>query len=301
MIVLEKFSEKFLKENITTFVVSFKFTPAHRSALLLVKVWLAFLLAVEPLSAGFERTAQPVSLMGSAFSAIFAEESESILVNPSSAGSLGSFHLSIFYTPSPFELPQLSNCGVVAAYPFESLRTAVSLTSTGFSLYRELTATTTLARGFDGILFVGLNFNINHLTIAHYGSATAIGIDLAAAVQVTEDLRWGFSLLNVNRPSIGGEDGKLPEVYITGVSCQLMPTANISFSLVKDVCYPTSLRTGVEFSLVEIIRLRIGVSTEPSRYCAGIGVRVSPVSFDYGVATHEDLGLTHSLGLSMTF
>ena len=244
---------------------------------------------------------QPASLQGSAQASIFASESESILLNPSTVASFGSFHLSFFYTPSPFGLSQLSSCGAIAAYPGDPVDFAVSATASGFSLYREVTASATVTRSFEGIFFTGISFNVDHLAIARYGSATALGIDLAATAQITDDIRWGFSLLNVNRPAIGGAAGEMPALYITGVTFRLLPTADISCSLFKDVSYPASLRTGVDFSPIDMLQLRIGISTEPSRYCAGLGVRISSASLDYSVVTHQELGLTHSLGVSLTF
>jgi hypothetical protein len=301
MIVLHYLSGKFLARNITTSVYSFKFIAPHPSLVFLAEAFFLVSLLEVPLVAGFERTAQPVSLTGTAESAIFAPESESVLLNPSAAASQNSFHLALFYSPSPFDLPQLANYGMTAVCPWSPVDLAVSTASAGFSLYRELTTTVTIAKSFDGIFLAGVNVNIDHLAIARYGSSSTIGIDVAASMQVTDDVRWGFSLLNVNRPAIGGADGQLPEVYITGVTCRPTPFADISFSVIKDVLFPASVRTGVDFSPVGILRLRIGISTEPSRYFAGFGVQVSPVTIDYAVATHEELGLTHSVGVSIAF
>jgi len=250
-------------------------------------------------NAGFERTPQPPAVYGDGVSALFSGAVEPLLLNPSAAASLKSFYSSFFYSPSPFDLPQLSNGGMIFAFPFESFTGGVAVTRTGFSLYREITATAVVAKSFGGIVSAGCNINYDHLAIARYGSTFTFGIDVGASVQLTDDVRGGFSLLNVNRPTIGREKDELPQLYLTGVSCQVLPTASVSCTLIKDVRYPLSVRTGVRFSPLEFVDLRFGVSSDPSRYCAGFGIHYLAMSVDYSVVTHVELGLTHTIGISI--
>ncbi len=258
----------------------------------------AFLLSPQMLQAGFERTAQPATVFGIGGAALFSDNAESLLLNPSALASLHSFHAACFFSPSPFDIPQLSTKGVFAAESFDFFNAAAAMTTTGFSLYREVTATITAAKSFDGNFCAGCNINYNYLEIARYGTAGSVGVDIAASLQINDDVRWGFSFLNVNRPTIGITRDELPQVYLTGISCALLPTANVSCAVVKDVRFPVSFRAGTEFSPVEILHLRFAVSSEPSRYFAGIGIHCLLFDVDYGIATHLDLGLTHSVEIS---
>ncbi len=189
---------------------------------------------------------------------------------------------------------------MIFAFPVKSFAGGVAVTTMGFSLYREVTATAVAAKSFGGIVSAGCNINYDHLAIAGYGSAWSIGVDVGAAVQITDEVRWGFSLLNINRPTIGEEKDELPQLYLTGVTCDVLPTASVSFTLIKDVRYPLSVRTGVRFSPLEFVCLRFGVSSDPSRYFAGFGIHYSSISVDYSVATHAELGLTHTIGISFS-
>jgi len=298
MIVLVRWLGKIFGINITTFGGPFK-----RFVSILANVRWTFLLALwvlhaEDANSGFERIALPPRVFARGLSPSYSGDVESLLLNPSAVAALQSPCVSAFHSPSPFDLSQISNVGVFVASPVKFLNVGIAVTSTGFSLYRELTATATLAKEFNGRFFVGCNINCNYLAIANYGTAYAVGIDVAASMQVTEDLRWGISLLNVNRPTIGELNDELPQVYLTGISCELLTTASVFLSIVKDVRYPTSGRMGVEFSPYEIVSVRFGLSDEPSRYFGGIGIHYSSVSADYTVATHLELGLTHSFGIS---
>jgi hypothetical protein len=296
MLILEKWLGKFFGTNITTFAYPFKRNGAvfSRTPLAL----LGLFLCVETAHAGFERIAQPPKVSARGLSSLFSGDVESLSLNPSTIASLQSLYVSVFVSPSPFDLPQLSNGGVYAAAPLKPCNAGIALASAGFSLYRELTATLTLAKAIEGGFFIGCNINFNHLAIANYGSASTVGIDLAGSAQLADDVRWGFSLLNINRPTIGDLRDELPQMYLTGVTCELLSTASVSLALVKDVRFPTSVRMGVEFSPYEIVDVRFGMSNEPSRYFCGVGIHYLSVSLDYAVATHLELGLTHSFGIS---
>ena len=298
MVILVKFSGKFVVGNITTFIPPFKFIRTFSGTFRLIALLPLLLFRFEFVSAGFERTAQPSRILGTAMSSLFGDDPESALLNPSSICGLRFVHTSIFCSPSPFELPQLGSGGVMVAAPSGPIDLAATLSSTGFSLYKEFTATATLGMGISEGFTVGCNINFNRLTIERYGSAWIFGIDVGATLEVAEGMHWGFSMLNLNRPSLSGIGDQLPQSYITGAAFTLLPSASLSISLMKDPRYPLSEAVGVEFSPHELLTLRFGVSTEPSRYFAGVGLHVGSIGADYSVATHAELGLTHSFEIS---
>jgi hypothetical protein len=300
MAILLALLGKLLDRNITTFAFSFKCIQTLLIPFRHAGVFVLLFVCLGTSHAGFERTPQPPAVYGDGVSALFSGDVNSLLLNPSAAASLKSFYSAFFYSPSPFDLPQLSNGGMFFAFPFESFTGGVAATRTGFSLYREITATVIAAKSFGGIVSAGCNINYDHLAIAGYGTAFTVGIDVGVSVQATDDIRWGFSLLNVNRPTIGEEKDELPQLYLTGVTCEVLPTASVSCTLIKDVRYPVSIRTGVRFLPLESVDLRFGVSSDPSRYFAGIGIHYSSISVDYSVATHAELGLTHTIGISFS-
>ncbi len=189
---------------------------------------------------------------------------------------------------------------MIFAFPFDSFTGGVAVTRTGFSLYREITATAVVAKSFGGVVSAGCNINYDHLAIARYGSTYTFGIDVGASVQLTDDVRWGFSLLNVNRPTIGREKDELPQLYLTGVSCQVLPTASVSCTLIKDVQISSIGPYRASGSLRwSSSTCALAFSSDPSRYCAGFGIHYLSMSVDYSVVTHVELGLTHTIGISI--
>jgi hypothetical protein len=77
----------------------------------------------------------------------------------------------------------------------------------------------------------------------------------------------------------------------------------ISFSaaLKKEIGFNPSLRIGVEYSIIDFLVLRLGVSNEPETYSGGIGVITDFIRADYSLTSHTYLGLTHQFGLIIHF
>lgn len=300
MVILLVLLGKLHSRNITPSIFPFKLSETRFKPFRCGGIIVLFLFCSTVSRAGFERTPQPPAVFGDGASSVFSGDVDHVLLNPSAAASSKLFYASFFYSPSPFDLPQLSNGGLIAAFPVDSYTACIALTRMGFSLYREMTVTAAAARSFGGIVSAGCSINYDHLTISRYGSAFTVGIDVAAEVLLSDDIRWGFSILNLNRPTIGGEKDQLPQLFLTGINCEVLSTAGVSFAVIKDARYPVSIRTGVRFEPIENIVLRLGVSSDPSRYFAGFGIRYSSVSVDYSVATHTELGLTHTIGISFS-
>ncbi|HAP35038.1 MAG TPA: hypothetical protein DCQ28_03525 [Bacteroidetes bacterium] len=89
-------------------------------------------------------------------------------------------------------------------------------------------------------------------------------------------------------------------MFITGFSYAFLENVTIALDIVHDIRYSTGYRTGIEFSPYEIVTLRAGIQGEQSQLHAGIGINVLPFQIDYGIATHSELGLTHSIGITFS-
>ncbi len=252
---------------------------------------------VSQLHAGFERSAQPTALFARAFSGVaFASESN-VWLNPATVSGVSSFRSTAFYSPSPFQLPQLTNYGIQIADDLGIMKGSFSLSSIGFSLYRETFGSLTAAFSGTENFSVGLTLSLYHLSVHNYGNASKIGVDIGSIYTVTQEFNIGASITNINGASFG-EDDDIPRILIAGLSYHFLENAQLNVDIVKDVRYEATFRAGIEFSPHEIFILRSGVQGEPSRLFGGIGIRIFPFIVDYGAATHDDLGLTHSIGIT---
>jgi hypothetical protein len=63
--------------------------------------------------------------------------------------------------------------------------------------------------------------------------------------------------------------------------------------------YPLVLRFGQEARLWNSVTLRLGLQTRPTRYSMGMGVGAGPFQLDYCYRSHQILGGSHHVSLSL--
>jgi hypothetical protein len=134
-----------------------------------------------------------------------------------------------------------------------------------------------------------------------YGSAGAVGFDLGVAAEVTPDIWFGARATNINQPAYGPTDEDLPRELAAGISYYITRSALITTEIVKDVMFPVSFRTGVEFEVLTSLYARAGFTTQPETYSFGFGYLADRWSINFGLQQHNPLGLSPALDLGIQF
>jgi len=221
--------------------------------------------------------------------------------NPAGLSQLNWREIGIYYSPAPFGLSELANAYVAFNEPFSFGSVALGGMTYGFELYRESKIIMGYSYNYQNKFFAGAALNYHTLSIQNYGNDNAFYFNLGGLVYLSDDFRFGFSFHNINRASFGNNDDQIPVVLNSGFSYDILKSFSINVALEKDISYKTSLMFGVDYDIIEYLSLRSGFSNEPSRFSAGIGINYSFVSLDYAMFTHNDLGLTHQVGLIVSF
>ncbi len=225
----------------------------------------------------------------------------SVFNNPAGLSQLNWRELGIYYSPAPFGLTELSNGYIAYCEPFSFGTLSAGGMTFGFDKYRESKIATAYSYNYQNKFFVGVTLNFHTVSIQNYGSDNAIYINLGGLIYLSNELRFGFSLQNINRATFGNEEGQIPVTLNSGFSFDLIPSLALNTAIEKDIKHKTSFMFGADYDLIEHLSLRSGFSNEPSRYSAGIGINYSLLSLDYAMITHSDLGLTHQIGLIISF
>lgn len=132
-----------------------------------------------------------------------------------------------------------------------------------------------------------------------YGSADAFGLDLGLAAEITESLWMGARATNVNQPAYGSSDEDLPRELAAGFSYKPASSAQITAEIVKDINFPLSFRTGMEFEIFTSFFTRAGISTKPSTYSFGFGYGSERWAVNFALQQHNPLGMSPALDLSI--
>jgi len=153
-----------------------------------------------------------------------------------------------------------------------------------------------------GHFHYGASFTYTHVYQGGmYGSAGAAGIDTGLAAEILDGLWFGARATNINQPSYGDTDESLPRELAAGISYRLTPEALIAAEVVKDVMFPLSFRTGVQFEMIESLFARAGITTQPETYSLGFGYIADRWEVNIAIQQHNPLGLSPALDLGIRF
>lgn len=225
----------------------------------------------------------------------------SLFNNPAGLSQMNWREVGIYYSPSPFGVSELSN-GFIAYHEPTSIGSfAIGGMHYGFELYKESRFAFGYSYSFENKVFAGAAINYHTVAIEKYGNDGTLFLNFGGLAYITNDLRLGFSIYNINHATIGNEDDQIPTLFNAGFSYDAVNEITINFGIEKDIKYKPSLQFGINYDIIENLSLRSGFSNEPSRYSAGIGINYSLFSLDYAMFTHNDLGITHQAGLIISF
>ncbi len=249
--------------------------------------------------AGFELkgSSARIQAMGQAGVGL-ANTPDAIFMNCSGLAQLNSIALSAYYT-RPFGIKELNFGSLAVIVPTSIGSFATGLISFGNELYREQSLILSLSRSAKQNIFYGLNLHYMKLQIDGYGSDFSFSSDFGILIKVIPHMSWGFFATNLNRALMGKTNDYLPKTFGTGIAIFPVNDLILNLDIFKDSMFPLEFRCGIEYLLFHRLALRSGFSTEPAQFCAGLGFQFSHFEVDYGVTTHQDLGLTHHLSFQL--
>ncbi len=135
------------------------------------------------------------------------------------------------------------------------------------------------------------------------GSATTFGLDVGLLASIYSRTYLGVYFLNINAPQMGAyTKHDLPQRVVVGISYQPYDgvTTSLDFNRTIGVA-DMQLWGGAEFNVFRNLFLRVGGTTNPNRFSAGIGLQFAQFKLDYALLTHGELGETHQMGLAVEF
>ncbi|MEO0128868.1 MAG: hypothetical protein ABIL02_01355 [candidate division WOR-3 bacterium] len=145
--------------------------------------------------------------------------------------------------------------------------------------YRDLAVLTGIGGGFD----IGLKLNLSNLNA---------GISIRDFVLAP--IYWESETKEYISPKICL--GIAPNIPITKMNLVL----TIESDIVKDLSLNDfMLNNGIEIAYQNKIYGRLGKSN--NRYTAGVGLKYKKLTFDYGLITHQDLGISNKFSAGIEF
>jgi len=221
--------------------------------------------------------------------------------NPAGLSQQNWREFSIYYSPSPFGLSDLSNSSAVYHEPTYFGSFAIGFSNYGFDLYKENNFFLSYSSNILTNFYIGATLSYRNLSIKNYGSENSFTILLGGITYLTQNLRIGFAIDNITYATIGKNDNQIPTIFNLGLCYTLLGKMIITTAIEKEVENNASLRVGIDYEIIKYLNIRIGAMNEPSSFSAGIGINYSIFEIDYALFNHQDLGFTHQLGVTLQF
>lgn len=235
--------------------------------------------------------------LGGASSAL-SGDAWSAVTNPASLTALTSNQFSLYYSPQPFGVHELSSGALAIGLPTAIGAFGFSGSRYGFDLYKEVTVSCSYAAVISK-LSLGVNVAYDDVSIQNYGSAGTMNITAGLFSKITSLLHAGLVIRNITSSTIGVPREKLPQIFSAGLSCFPIPEVNLVLDYEKQIGFDPSPRFGLEYKIVESVALRGGISEEPNLSSGGIGIQYSFMQFDYALSYNETLGWSHEISLTI--
>ena len=225
----------------------------------------------------------------------------SLFNNPAGISQLNWRELGLYYSPAPFGLNELANGYIAYTEPLGFGSAGIGVMTYGFELYRESRLLLSFSTLYLNKIFGGVSLNYHIVSIKGYGNKSVFYLNAGCLGYLTNELRIGFSIQNINNASFTPKENQIPILLSTGLSYNIYDNLSLNFAVEKDIRYNASVKSGINYDLIDNLSLRLGFANEPAEFSCGVGIHFSYFNFDYAVFTHPDLGLTHQAGFIISF
>jgi len=235
--------------------------------------------------------------MANAFVAV-SDDCWGIRYNPAGLHALRDVQCSVFIVPGQFGMQELATRALSAVIPLSFATMGIDAVKFGYDLYSETTIGLACSTKLDENLAAGVNVEYDRIDIARYGAAAAILLHCGILVQLSENIRIGFSVHNVTAATLGMTGEKLPQVSSLGICLTPFAGFQMPIEIEKDIHFPASIKLGIEQSFYSTIALRAGIANNPDKYSIGCSFRYTWIEFGYAGYSHPDLGWTNQIDLT---
>ncbi len=146
---------------------------------------------------------------------------------------------------------------------------------------------------------LGGGFGVHHLSVSGNGVARAVTFQFGGLVEISPKIYYGAHVYNMTRAKISKESSLYyPVLMKTGFTYLPSDLVILSAEIEKDSRYPVNLKAGLEYKLIEWIKIRTGINSSPANGYFGLGFKLKEWNFDYGLSFHSRLGVVHFVGLT---
>ncbi len=168
----------------------------------------------------------------------------------------------------------------------------------GILLYEDLHSSVSFGSALN---FYSLEFG-NTVSGFDPGSDVVTGVDAGLLVTLHRRTRIGVLVKNMNNPQIGLDNEELTSRLHGGIAYMPYDGVTTAFEFENTIDGETQYHGGVEFVVLNDLKLRGGVMTNPSKYTGGFGYSFQGLTVNYGFSSGGGvLPPSHQFGMTFAW
>lgn len=208
-----------------------------------------------------------------------------------------------FSFQKPFLGTDISSQSVLFVLPVRVGVLGYTISNYGIpKVYSNLKSGLSFSRSFGPQLAMAMTVNYHQLQILNYGSSRAFSIDFGVQYVFIEGWVVGAHIENPGRFSYKNESHyQIPSIVRLGNSFQMNDQILISIDGVYRLDENLDANVGIEYSLIEYLKLRGGISLNHFQQYTGFGIDYQNFLFDVAAVLHPRLGVSPQIALSYVF
>lgn len=243
----------------------------------------------------------PIGARATALSNAFTSipDTWSTFHNQATLASFESFTAGVFYE-SRFLVDELSLSAASAVLPFGAGVFGLSFFQFGEGSFKEHKIGLAYSRKLSDRINAALQFDYFSQRFPENEKAAGFPtFEIGITYRTTDQLTFGAHVFNPVRNGFDTLNGKqkMAAVYRIGGHYHFSDLVLLSAEVQKNSDQAAMVKTGLEFSPLENLALRFGVSGRPVQYSAGIGYKFRKISTDIAFSYLGSLGFTPSVSI----
>lgn len=191
----------------------------------------------------------------------------------------------------------------VFVLPFKKQVLGLSVYRYGWETYRNQEIGFTYARRFGPDLAAAMAFRYQQLSIENYGKLQSFALDAGLRFQLNPALSLGAHLGNLSKNALSHElqYADRPLLIRFGAAYQSSKQILLALAFEQGLNTTADARMGLEYQIIPLIALRGGLSVNPFRQYAGVGVALKKINLDMAFSSHQALGYSTQISLGYAF
>ena len=209
-----------------------------------------------------------------------------------------------FFFESRFMIDELSLASATLTIPTNAGTFGFSFSQFGKGSFKQQKAGLAFSKILSKKFSAGLQLDYFSLQFPENEKATGFATFEAGVIfNATDNLILGTHIFNPINGGFKTTEGvqKMPFIFRLGGHYEFYENVLLILETEKNRMNPLLLKTGLEFSPVDFLALRFGVSGKPVNYTTGIGFKTGKITTDIAFSYHGNLGITPSVSLQFNY